>query len=62
MPEVVDGPINEEIVVGLAGLEERLTAGDVGVEAVAKIAPERIPGVELGRGVEKPAGPRCVGR
>ena len=57
--EVFEGPIKQDVVVGLAALQNGLDAGDVVVEG-AEIVPPRVVGIELGGGVEKPAGPRGV--
>jgi hypothetical protein len=57
--EVGEGPVEEDVVVGRAALEDGLHAGDVAVER-AEVVPPGVLGIELGGGVKEPAGPRGV--
>ena len=57
--EVGEGPVEEDVVVGRAALENGLDAGDVAVEG-AEVVPPRVLRMELGGGVEEPAGPGGV--
>ena len=57
MPAVVDGPVEQHIVVRLTGLHERLHATDIAIER-GKVVPEGVARIELVRRVELPPGPR----
>ena len=57
--EVGEGPVEEDVVVGLAGLEDGLDARDVAVEGT-EVVPPGVLRIELRGGVEEPAGPGGV--
>ena len=59
LPHVANGQVDEEIVVGLAPLQETLTALDI-LHEVGGIAPDAVGGTHVDGGVELPARPRVV--
>src|SRR3954454_22841996 len=61
LPHVVNWPIEEDVVVRLAFLQDGLAAGDVRVEG-RKIAPDRVLRIEFGGSVELPTWPGGVSR
>jgi len=61
VPHVVNGEVEQNIVGGSAGLEDGLAAGDILVES-GEVFPENAVGIEVGGGVEEPAGPGFAGR
>ena len=61
LPHITDGQEDQEIVVGLSHLQERLTTFDI-FHKVRCIAPDGVGGRHIDRGVELPARPLIVFR
>ena len=59
MPDIEHRPVYRHVVIGPPGLQDRLAAGDVGVQA-GRVAPDRIAGIVLQRSIEQPTGPGRV--
>ena len=56
VPYIINGQVNQEIVVRLPHLEERLASGDV-LEESRSIPPYRVCGRHIDAGIETPSGP-----
>ena len=60
MPCIVQWPIKQNVVVGSGLLQDRLTAGDIGIQRW-QIMPDGVTGIQLCRRIEQPARPLDVG-
>jgi len=61
LPDVVDGKINQKIIIRFAALKKRLATGDI-VEECRSITPDAVRRRHVDGSVEQPSGPRCFAR